>query len=245
MKRARFSRLFGFVAALLLLAACSSKRVNPATLAPDTLFQQASTAYDARKYDRAIPLLEAFVQQYLGDERAPRAQLMLGRSFMAKRDYVTAASHFQRLIESFPSSPLGLEARFAICESYDRLSPRPQLDQEYTRAALLHCESVASYFPGTPEAERATAMAASLRGKLAEKTYNTGLFYQKRRAYDAAVVYFNDVVAQFPQSPLAPAALRQLMDTYQLMGYVEEATEAKERLLREYPQSQEARGVQA
>lgn len=233
--------LAGLASLIATLPACGARQVDPATLAPDTLYTRAEAAYQGRNFTRAIPLLDAFVQNHLGDPRAPEARMMLGRAHMEKREYVTAATHFQRLLEDFPSSPRGLEARFAICDAYYQLSPRPQLDQEYTDAAIAHCESVATGFQGTPEAERAAGYLGQLREKLAEKSYQTGLFYQKRKAYDAAVIYFTEVLTNFPRSAVAPAALGELISTYTTLGYKEEATESRERLLREYPESEAAR----
>ena len=244
MKILRHFRSAGAILAILMISACGAKRVDPATLAPDDLFTRASTAFEARNYGRAVPLLDAFVTHHLGDPRAPQARMMLGRAHMARREYVTAATHFQRLVEDFPTSPLNLEARFAICEAYTKLSPRPQLDQEYTDAAIAHCESVAMGFQGSEEAGKAAAYLADMREKLAAKSYQTGLFYQKRKALDAAVIYFTDVLDNFPQSAVAPSALGKLMETYNTLGYKEEAEQARERLLREYPNSTEAREVQ-
>lgn len=239
MKNARY---FRFVVLILVAVAtgCAGNRVNPAQLPADELYQRANERFEARDFGDAIPLLEVFVQQYLGDPRAPQARYNLGRAYMARREYVTAASHFQRLVEDFPSSPLNVPARFATCESYVLLSPRPQLDQEYTEVAIAHCESVATNFPGTPEAEKAAGFLTELREKLAGKAYDNGAFYMRRKAYDAAVVYFNEVLRNFPTSRYMPATLARLAETYTLMGYVEEADAARERLLEEFPDSPEA-----
>jgi outer membrane protein assembly factor BamD len=226
---------------LALLAACATKQVNPATLTPDDLYQRATTAYTARKFTRAIPLLEAFVQQHGGDERAPEAQMMLAKSHYEKHDYITAAAEYQRLVEAYPNSPLNLDARFAICQSYLQLSPKPALDQEYTRAALGHCQSVANSFAGTPQAEQAAKVVADLNEKLAQKMYDNAIFYFKRHAYDAAVVYFGQVLDTYPGTSLAPASLQKMVETYGILGYVEEAAQARARLLKDYPESVEAR----
>lgn len=228
---------------LALLAACATKQVNPATLTPDDLYQRATTAYTARSFTRAIPLLEAFVQQHGGDARAPEAQMMLAKAHYAKHDYITAAAEYQRLVEAYPNSPLNLEARFAICQSYLQLSPKPALDQEYTRAALGHCQSVATSFPGTPQAEQATKVVADLNEKLAKKMYDNAIFYFKRRAYDAAIVYFGQVLDTYPTTTLAPASLQKMVETYNILGYVEEAAQARDRLLKDYPESAEARAL--
>jgi outer membrane protein assembly factor BamD len=237
------SRARWLLASLALLAACATKQVNPATLTPDDLYQRANTAYTARKFTRAIPLLEAFVQQHGGDERAPEAQMMLAKSHYEKHDYITAAAEYQRLVEAYPNSPLNLDARFAICQSYLQLSPKPALDQEYTRAALGHCQSVATSFAGTPQAEQAAKVVTELNEKLARKTYDNAIFYFKRHAYDAAIVYFNQVLDSYPATTLAPAALQKTVETYNILGYVEEAAQARDRLLKDYPESAEARAL--
>jgi outer membrane protein assembly factor BamD len=242
MKRLR-PKLSALALGALLLGGCSTRQVNPASLAPDELYRRATTAYEAGKYGRAIPLLEAFVRNHLADERAPQARMMLGRAHMKRHEWISAATEFQRVVEDFPSSPLNLEARFAICESYVQLSPKPTLDQEYTRAALAHCQSVSDYFAGTPEAQKAAEYVREMQRKLAQKVYDNGVFYRKRKAYDAAVVYFNDVVATYPETSLAPAALQQLVETYGILGYVEEAQQAREKLRSDYPESPEAKAL--
>jgi outer membrane protein assembly factor BamD len=229
----------------LTLSGCFSRQQNPATLGPDELWARATTAFEARNFGRASQLYEVFVQMHHGDPRAPEARLNLGTSHRERRDYLTAATHFQRLLNDFPQSPLGLAARMGICESYYNLSPRPALDQEYTYSAILYCESVASYYPGTDPASRATAYVAEMRLKLARKAYDTGMFYVRRRAYDSAIVYFQQVVDEFPQTQLAPAALLQMAETFTVQGYVEDAQEARERLRRDYPNSPEAQGLPA
>jgi outer membrane protein assembly factor BamD len=238
-------RSFCLLLGLLILSGCTRREINPAQLTPDDLFDRGVAAFQERRFDQSIRLLEYFAQQYLGDPRAPRARLLLGEAHVAKREFVTAITHYQRLLLDFPTTPLQLQARYSICDAYIRLSPRPQLDQEFTHSAIAHCESVATLFPQTAEGERAAEALAELRSKLAQKAYETGLFYFRRRAYDAAAVYFAEVVDRFPQTSVAPAALSQLMETYTRLGYVEEADEARQRLLREYPTSREAQALRA
>ena len=227
----------------LLFASCAGNGVNPAELSADELFQQASGYYEAGNLGRAIPLLESFVQLHFGDPRAPDVRMWLGEAYQKRRQWITAASHFQRLIEDYPSSPHEIAARFAICESYYRLSPPAQLDQEYTYAGIAHCESVSSNYAQTELGTTAGRYLEEMRNKLAKKVYDAGAFYVRRRAYDAAVVYFQDVLENFPQTIYAPAALRSLVETYRELGYVEEADATEERLRQEYPDSPEARGL--
>jgi outer membrane protein assembly factor BamD len=231
-------------AALALLAAaalggCAIFRTPP-PLTPETAYAQGMEAYQAGRYRRAAELLGQFVTAAGADPRLKGALMALGRSHLETREYVTAASDFLRVATEFPSDPEARDARYGLCQAYHSLAPRPQLDPEYTSAAITYCESFAGIYPGSPEAQQALAWVTELRGRLAEKQYQNGFFYFRRGLYDASVVYFNDVLANFPESPAAPRALLRLVEAYGRMGYREEEAAARQRLLRDYPQSAEA-----
>jgi TolA-binding protein len=59
------------------------------------------------------------------------------------------------------------------------------------------------------------------------------------------VIYFNDTVNGWPETPWAPAALARVVEAYTRIGYREEADQARQRLLRDFPQSPEARTAAA
>lgn len=244
MIRARLSSICALLA-LLLVAGCASRQINPATLTADELYTQAMGYYEAGNMGRALPLMESFVQLHFADPRSPDMRLTLAQTYEQRRQWITVAAHYQRLLEDYPTSEHALTARFGICNAYYQLSPEPHLDQEYTYSGIAHCESVASNFPDTQQGAQAAEYLQELRDKLAEKVYNSGRFYVRRQALDAAVVYFREVVDNFPQTRFAPMALESLVETYDRLGYVEEAEAQRERLLRDYPESPEAQEVAA
>jgi outer membrane protein assembly factor BamD len=234
------------LAVLLTLAfsACGARQ-QAAPLTADVLYDRGVAAFEAGRYERAIEDLQGFTEAHFGDDRIPYARLLMGRAHMARRDFVMAAGEFDRLVTFYPRHLYVQEARGLLCEVFHRLSPRPQLDQEHTIAGIQHCEYVIAAYPGTPAAEQARARIAEMRHTLADKTYLNGVFYLRRRAFDAAAIYFQEVVDNFPETALAPSALLRLYETYTRVGYVEDATEARERLLREYPESEEARELRS
>ena len=233
--------------ALLVAAAlpgCALFRTPP-PLTVESAYTQGMEAFNAGRYGRAAELLGQFVPNAAADPRLKGALMALGRAHLETRDYISATSSFLRVATEFPRDPEAADARFGLCDAYHRLSPRPQLDPEYTHAAITYCESFASIYPGTEQARQAQQWVAEMRGKLAEKAYQNGFFYFRRGLYDAAVVYFNDVLAQFPESSSAAPALARLVEAYGRMGYREEEAAARARLLRDYPQSAEARNLAA
>lgn len=230
------------LAALALLASgCAARRNRtPAPRGPDPTFQSGMSAFQARKWDRAIQNMERFVRDYLGDPRVPQALLTTGRAYIGKREYLAAVTPLQRLVAAFNTDSLANEAQALTCEAYTRLAPRAALDQEYTLAAIGHCEAAIQRAPGTELARQAEERRVDLRSRLARKLYDTGDFYARRRLHDSALLYFQRAVDQYADTPVAPQALLRLEETYTRIGYREEAEAARARLLRDYPTSPEA-----
>jgi len=229
--------------AVLFLPACAVfKKQVPLT--PEQSYTRGMTAYNAKDYGRAVEHLGRWVQaNAAGDPRMPAALLALARSHVETGDYLTAGSEFLRVVTDYPRSPEQTPARFGLCDAYYRLSPKAPLDQQYTHAAITYCDSYAEYYGTTPEAATARQWVADMREKLAEKSYLNGMFYFRRGAYDASVIYFNDAADQFPGSRWAAASLLKVVQAYERIGYKEEAEEARQRLRTRFPDSPEARSL--
>ena len=201
-------------------------------------------AYEEGQTRRALEFLEPFVRGALGDPRVPEARFTIGQIHLDRREFISAADAFQVVASQYPGHELAPEARFLVCDAYSRLKPPPALDQQYTEATIAHCESVAQLYPGTERGEQALERVAAARENLARKLYENGNFYFRRRAFDAAILYYEEAIEHFPDTPVAPAALLRMAEAYDAIRYTEEAAEARERLVRDYPESPEAAEVQ-
>lgn len=240
----RFLRRIIVLVLAVSSGACASTRQSVEQLPPDSLYERALAYLHARKWTDAQEDFERFVISYPAHPRVQEARLRLGDAYFGKKEYVTAANEYSRLANDYPAGPYADDARFKVCESYFRLSPKPQLDQQYTKAALDHCQSLETYYPNSEFAPRAQSFLMELRTKLAEKEFLAGEFYFKRNAYDPAIIYYDNVVRDYADTTVSPRALKRLYDTYQKLGYKEEAETAKQRLLKEYPSSGEAKLLQ-
>ncbi|MGQ0814199.1 MAG: outer membrane protein assembly factor BamD [Gemmatimonadota bacterium] len=226
------------------MTACASATRVPEGLPPDSLFQRALNQFHERNWTDAITLFERFVIEHPTHPRVQEARLFIGHGYFGRKEYITAATEYSRLANDYPAGPYGDDARFKVCESYYKLSPKPPLDQQYTRAAIDHCQSLLTYYPSSEFAAPAQEMLTELRNKLASKVFLTAEFYFKRAAYDSGIIYYDQAVRDYSDTPFAPRALLRLFETYQILGYKEEADAAKQRLLKDYPTSPEARQLQ-
>jgi len=229
----------------IVLLACLGCASAPqfANMDADRLYQYAMDKLADRKWDDAARALDQFVFQFPTDDRYQEARYRTGEAHFGKGEYLIAASEFARLASDFPAGQWAERSRFEVCDSYYRLSPKPQLDQEYTRTAIDQCGVLLAYYPASEHADTVRIMITTLQNRLATKELEAGQHYYKRGAYDSAILYFDKVLADYPSSPAAPTALLGLYQSYEEIGWSEEAQQAKERLLRDFPQSDEAKKV--
>ena len=234
------ARALALLTILVLAAGCASGGPNLQELDADALFARGQDAMSEEDWSDAVIAFQRFTLQFPTHPRTQEARYLLGIAHMEDEQYITAANEFSRLASDYPAGPWADDARFKVCESYYELSPHPQLDQEYTRGALDHCQSLISYYPDSEYVTRAQQMLDELRHKLAMKLFLTAEFYDKNSAYDSAILYYDATVAQYPTTDVAPRALYRLLQVYEELDYTPEAEATRQRLLTEYPESMEA-----
>lgn len=232
---------FGALGAALTLTGCPKELPHDAP--PDELYRIGVQEYEDEDWDGAIEALQRFLFQDPGHAKADSAQFLIGESYFNKGQFLTAASEFLRLAQNRPAAPLADDARYRACLSYYELSPRPELDQEYTEEAISQCRSVMLLYPGSPYAEEAAERTTELTNKLARKYYLNAVYYFKRRAYDSAIVYLEHLLETYQGAAVEPDALLTLYETYVELGYLPEAEETRDRLLNEYSNSPQAEAL--
>jgi outer membrane protein assembly factor BamD len=224
-----------------VLAGCPKEL--PQDASPDELYAVGREAYNRRNWQQAMDALQRFLFQDPGHVKADSAQFLIADSYYNQKQYLTAAAEFMRLAQSRPAGPLAHASRFRACEAYAQLSPRPELDQEYTFEAIDQCRSVSLLYPGSPYADRADQVVRELGDKLALKAYLNAEYYYKRKAFDSAIVYLRHLLDTYRGTAVEPRALFMLYESYTRLGYAQEALEIRDRLLRDFPDSPEARSV--
>lgn len=150
-------------------------------------------------------------------------------------DHVQAAHDFRQVADQYPTSAYAPLALLRAGDANLRLWRRPELDPSYGETALAIYQELAGRYPGTQAATRAQAHVLQLREWFAEKDYKNGMFYFRRRAYDSAIIYFKDVIANYPGTAHVPRALLRLVESYRAIGYAEERKETCASLRRYYP----------
>src|SRR5881394_1802076 len=170
-----------------------------------------------------------------GSPELAQVRYYLAETWFQLADYVQAASDFRKVADEFSMTDYAPLALLRAGDSNLRLWHRPELDPSYGETALAIYQELAGRFPDSEAAGRARPHVRRLENQFAEKTYKTGIFYMRRKAFDSAIIYFKDVIANYPNAQRAPDALLRLVDSYRAIGYKEELQETCDHLRRFYP----------
>ena len=230
-------------AALLGLTAIASACASTSRyegMDAEQIYRLAQQEFEDGDYKDAAESFDRLLLSFPDFEQIAEAAYMYAESEFLSERYISSASEYTRFIDRYPAHPRVPEAALGICLSNEALSPIPQRDQQFTEQALLICSNVAADYRGTEFGEEAGRIATEMRDKLAQKVFDNGHYYLRRGLDFSAVIYFEEVLEDYPATEFAPKALVGIMDAYTSIGYADEVEAARQRLVSEYPDSPEA-----
>ena len=220
-----------------LLSGCSRGGFDPrAFSSTDALFSASLAEYQRGRWGNAARGFERLTTDLPArDPRLATAYFYLGKSQQQMSDHLTAAQTFQRISESFPDDTLAGNALFEAGQSYASLWRRPALDSQHGRSAMNVYRTLLVLYPGSSYRAQAEAEIARLEEWFATKDYNTGYHYMRRRAYDSAIIYFRDVIAQYPNAEKTRETYLRLLEVYGVIRYRDDARELCATMRARYP----------
>ena len=236
------SRFRPILLALLLAAPLACKPPFDPKIYPnaDKLYQAAMAEYKAGHWDNAIKAFEKLTLDLPArDPRLPLAFYYLAQSQEKNGENLLAAGTYNRLIDAFPQDSLVDDALYLSGRAYQREWRHPELDATYGKSAITAYQSLLASYPDSPYANRTQNELTKLDEWLAEKDYNTGYLYLKRKAYDSAILYFKDVIRQHPNAKKTRDAYLRLLEAYRAIRYTEDARDLCDAMRKAYPNDRE------
>jgi len=185
--------------------ACSGRKPEASWTASE-YFKYAKEMYDDEDYFDAVNELTVVSLRFPGSSVSDSAQYYLGMCHFQMSEYIISASEFNKLIEEMPKSPLVPEAQLMLGQSYYELSPRAELDQEYTEKAIREYQTFLEDFPTHSKKEEVEQKLLGLREKLAEKQWRNAEIYRKMGEYSASIIYYDLVLSSYYDTEFADDA---------------------------------------
>jgi len=141
---------------------------------------------------------------------AAAAQYKLGLVLKGLLRYYEAEDAFNKVVSNYPDSEWVAAAKFQIASCRAALSRGPDYDQGSAKEAEEKFEAFVKEHPDAVLSDEAQKNIDQLKEKEAAGNYNIGRFYEKQKAYQAAKIYYNDVINNCPNSQWASKAKERL-----------------------------------
>jgi len=240
----RYTRVVAHLAFLALTVSCSTTPEWHGLQSAD-LFQYGASKFEVEDWDEAVKVFERLLADDPTFDRTVEARMYLARAYYNRGDYITSVSEFTRILDRHPGHPLAPQASLGVCQSFVAQSPHVQRDQSFTVQAWNACQNTLVDFRGTEVAAEAETLRDEMETKLAHKIFIGGDYYYQRKLYNSGIIYFNHLLDQYPRNKWAAQALLRLFQSYSSLEWDAEAEEAKQRLLRDFPDSEAAKEIGA
>ncbi len=184
------------VVALLGLGCAYARGTKPPET-PEEEFALAKQECDEGNYYDAVQQLTAFLDKHPGSVLVDQAIYFLGQSYMGQKDWILAATEFERLVRDFPDSRYACDAEFDLGYCYWRDSKAAVYDQEQTIDAVEQLHRYRGRCPDHPRAATADSLLGLARDRLAEKRFRTAELYKRLGQSESAIIYCNLVVEEY------------------------------------------------
>jgi outer membrane protein assembly factor BamD len=246
--RSQSSRVVGACATAIIfgavtLASCRAPLdIKKFQGTPEKLYVASLTAFKKHRWDDAVAGFEKLTLDLAAhDTLLAPSYYYLGQAHEHKGEPLLAAQAYSRLADAFPDDSLAAPALYNAGRAYEKLWHRPDLDATYGQSALAEYQTLLALYPNSPLKDKAEARVAHLQEWFAEKDFDNGLHYYHRKAFDSAIIYFKDVVKNYPNVPITREAYIRLVDSYKAIRYTEDAADVCNTLRITYPQDQQVR----
>lgn len=149
--------------------------------------------------------------------------------------YPEAVGEFRKLLSAYPVSPFADDAQFQLGMCHYEQSPGYALDPEETNTAIDEFSMFLSRYPQSSLVPEARAKLNDLNEKLARKMFKNGEIYLKMHDYDPALLYFDQVRDNYPETEWAKKALYYSGEALIGLGRKSDALETFQNFVTAFP----------
>jgi len=172
--------------------------------------------YRAPEY--AVPYFEDVIRNGPQWARAPEAQFLIGQCHQQAKDLEMAVSAYGVLGYRYPDSSFAEEAAWQQISCLDKLRREYPHNLEILDRTLTATTVFLTTYPNSAKKGRIVQLRNRLYEVKAGKVFAEAEFYAKvPKKPEAAIIYYEQMIEEYPKSKLVPEARRRIDEIKQLM----------------------------
>ncbi|PYK44696.1 MAG: hypothetical protein DME46_05955, partial [Verrucomicrobia bacterium] len=160
--------------------------------------------------DRAVEIFAEIVRTAPFGRYTARAQFDIGLARQKQSANDAAIQAYQAVIDKFPNDPIAADAQYQIGYIWYEAARLGTNDQAATQNARTGFEDFLFRYPKSEKAPQARENLQRLHQKSTVDAMKVAKFYDKGKAYRAAVIYYNEVIQEQPGSAASAEAQKRI-----------------------------------
>src|SRR5438874_305769 len=154
----------------------------------------------ATSMDRAVDIFAAVIRTAPYGRYTARAQFDIGLAREKQAANDAALQAYAAVVDKFPNDPVAADAQYQVGYIWFTASKSGVKDLAATNNARTAFQDFLFRYPNSEKAPQARANLQQLEHKATSSSFDVARYYDKQKAYRAAVIYYNEVIRQQPGS---------------------------------------------
>jgi outer membrane assembly lipoprotein YfiO len=167
------------------------------------------SAVGAGNYD-VIDVFRKVIKNAPYGEYAAPAQYKIGLYLQEQGLYQEARDEFEKTVNDYPESEWAKAARYRIALSDSQRSSDAQYDQKVTESAIQEFKAFVKDYPDAELSGDARDQIQQLKEKEAENNFLVAQYYEKRKQYQSAKIYYTTIVEDYRNTSWSAKSLERL-----------------------------------
>jgi outer membrane protein assembly factor BamD len=163
-----------------------------------------------RPYKRASEVYSMVISNQPFTDAAAEAQYKLGLCRHTRKQYIEASFEYKRVIEDYSTSQWVDDAAAGLANCYYDSALPSDYDQQPSRLTVTAIDEFKDRFPDDARNAELAEKRAKMQESIADQRLKTAQFYEKRRNYDSARIYYGIVAKEFAGTAAAEKATEWL-----------------------------------
>jgi outer membrane protein assembly factor BamD len=164
----------------------------------------------ATSMDRAVEIFAAVIRTAPYGKYTARAQFDIGLAREKQGANDAALQAYAAVVDKFPNDPVAADAQYQIGYIWFTASKSGVKDLAATNNARTAFQDFLFRYPNSEKAAQARANLQQLEHKATSTSFDVARYYDKQKAYRAAVIYYNEVIRQQPGSAESEKAKKRI-----------------------------------
>jgi len=151
-------------------------------------------------WDKAATIYKMVIENHPYYEKADEVQYRIGECYLKTGKYEVARVEFGKVASTYPDSPLVDDAEYQIGMCWIYQSRNTPYNEEIIARAIRSLEDFLGKYPESELVSKAKEKLKTLRNRKGEKIYQIAYFYERTGEVNAARIYYQYIIDEFPTS---------------------------------------------